>query len=125
MTVIDPYERLWQSRADTFLAALTPLLDWSEGDGGRCTAPALSAIVSLRGLGAIIDRHRMPVQRDGQPGETSLPPRLELVAPLRQYLCDTPGFDPARPGSDQLPAVSEQHGYVLFAARGRRRALAS
>ena len=125
MSIIDPYERLWQSRADTFLAALTPLLDWSERGDGRCTAPALSAIVTLSGLGAIIERNRMPVQGDGQPEEISLPPGPELVAPLRQYLCDTPGFDPARPCSDQLPAVSEQHGYVLFAARGRLRALAS
>ena len=125
MTIIDPYERLWQSRADPFPSALTPLLAWSERGGGRSTAPALSAIVTLSGLGAIIDRHRMPVRGDGQSGEISLPPTLELVAPLRQYLCDTPGYDPARPCSDRLPVVSEHHGYVLFAARDRLRALAS
>lgn len=125
MAVTDPHERLWQSRADAFLSALTPLLDWSERSGGRFTAPALSTLVTLGGLSAIVDRHRMPVQGDGQPGEVSLPPGLELVAPVRQYLCDLPGFDPARPCSDQLSVVSKQHGFVLLAARDRLRALAS
>ena len=125
MTELASDESLWQSRADNFLDALKPILDWTGEAGSRCTSDAIASIVTLDGLGAIVDRQRLPVQPDGQLGETALPPAPELTALLRRYLCHTAGFDPARPCSEQLSIVSEQHGYVLFAARHRLRALAA
>ena len=115
----DPYERLWQSRADAFLAALMPIIDWARDSGRRWTSQALAETVSLHGLGEVADYQRLLVQ----PEAATLPLPAELTRSLRQYLCDMAGFDPARPCSEQPAVVSEQHGYVLFAARDRLRAL--
>jgi hypothetical protein len=123
MTETDPYESLWQSRPEDLLAALKPILDWTDETGRRCTSKAIAAIVTLHGLGAIVDRQLLPVQPDGQPRETDLPLAPDLARRLRRYLCDIAGFDPARPCSEQLPVVSKHHGYALLAARDRLRAL--
>ncbi len=115
----DPTQDLWRARADAFLEGIRPILDWARDVAGpKPSESELLAIVSWSGVCSLVENRSLLLDRNDCSRLLSLSERPELVVPLRRYLADTAGYDPALPAEQQRSAVPEtHHGYVLFTLR--------
>jgi hypothetical protein len=120
-----PDEQVWQGRVEAFFAGLRPILAWTRGAGHTLSLADIHTIVSLPGIASIVDRDRLPTRWKGQAAEIVLAVAPDLTGMLREYLWETPGYDPALPCAEQSTVVSEQHFLVLFTARRQLRDLAN
>ena len=108
----------WQERIGCFVAALQPVLAWARA-GKRLSwlEIDLYQVVQLRGIERLSEQRMLPVGTNGGTVElTDLPDGL--IEPLRQYLYEIPGYDPALSGQRQRsPEPERQHALVLFVGR--------
>ena len=113
------YASVWDARANEFERRLQAVLAWARQNGaeaqGRCID--LRIATTFAGVAAIAFDHRLPVS--GGDGATTfdlagMPD--ELGAPLRSYVEETGGYDPALPANRQSSNTRTLHSYVLMTA---------
>ncbi len=115
----NPAYSVWQARADQLVQGLKGVLAWArEAKGLAHGQPDLRKAVSLQGIAMISDDLRLPVLHAKERGSLDLSGMPDALAlPLRRYLAETGGYDPALPYDQQrLDEPAKQHSYVLFAA---------
>lgn len=115
----DPASSVWQARADQLVQGLKAVLAWArEAKGLAPGQPDLRTAVSLRGIAMISQDLRLPVLHAEETGSLDLSGMPDALAlPLRRYLVETGGYDPALPFDQQRSdEPARQHSYVLFTA---------
>jgi hypothetical protein len=125
ISALTPDEQVWRERAEDFVSRLRPVLDYATTPGISLSADQIAGLASLEGLVSIVERRCLPLNQSGEICNAAMPADPNLTDPLRQYLGELPGYDPALPGAEQSRSVAAQHGYVLFAARHMLRGLAA
>jgi intracellular multiplication protein IcmO len=115
----DPTCTVWQARADQLVQGLKGVLAWArEAKGLASGQPDLRKAVTLRGIAMISENLRLPVLHAEEGGSLDLSGMPDALAlPLRHYLAETGGYDPALPYDQQRSdEPAKQHSYVLFTA---------
>ena len=105
-------------RADVFIGSVLGVLRWAVGQGrARSSERQLRTMLSFEAVGSMVQRKLLPVPKGRTVDWLDIGDIPDgLIAPLRAYLRETPGFDPDRPCDDQTASEPhEQHGHVLHA----------
>ena len=113
------YASVWDARANEFERRLHAVLAWARQNGAQAQGRSIDLRVATTfpGVVAIAFDHRLSVS--GADGATTfdlagMPD--ELRAPLRSYVEETGGYDPALPADRQSSNTIMLHSYVLMTA---------